>query len=80
MAPGAIFVTDSVGGQVLQLDDHDLEEVGHWDVAGNPTKIAFVGILGETEGHEEHGHEEMGMTATGTKKRGTWKRPRRSRS
>ena len=27
MAPGAIFVTDSVGGQVLHLDDHDLEEV-----------------------------------------------------
>jgi len=61
MAPGAIFVTDSVGGQVLHLDDHDLEEVGHWDVAGNPTKIAFVGIHGEPEGHEEEGHgEEMG--------------------
>ena len=61
MAPGAIFVTDSVGGQVLQLDDHDLEEVDHWDVAGNPTKIAFVGIYGEPEGHEEEGHgEEMG--------------------
>ncbi len=62
MAPGAIFVTDSVGEQVLQLDDHDLEVVDHWDVAGNPTKIAFVGIQGETEGHEEegHGHEEEG--------------------
>ena len=62
MAPGAIFVTDSVGGQVLHLDDHDLEEVNHWEVGGNPTKIAFVGIQGETEGHEEegHGHEEEG--------------------
>ena len=62
MAPGAIFVTDSVGGQVLHLDDHDLEEVNHWEVEGNPTKIAFVGIQGETEGHEEegHGHEEEG--------------------
>ena len=58
MAPGAIFVTDSIGGHVLQLDDHDLEEVDHWDVAGNPTKIAFVGIQGEAEGHDEHGHEE----------------------
>ena len=48
-APGAIFITDSVGGRVLQLDDHDLEEVTHWDVAGVPTKIAFVGILGEQE-------------------------------
>ena len=56
-APGAIFITDSVGGEVLQLDDHDLEVVNHWDVDGNPTKIAFVGILGETEEHEEHGHE-----------------------
>ena len=65
MAPGAIFVTDSVGGQVLQLDDHDLDEVGHWDVAGNPTKIAFVGIQGETEGHEEHGHEEAGHMEAG---------------
>ena len=53
-----MFVTDSVGGKVLQLDDHDLEVVESWDVAGNPTKIAFVGILGETEGHEEHGHDE----------------------
>ena len=42
----------------MQLDDHDLDVVNHWEVAGNPTKIAFVGIYGETEGHEEHGHEE----------------------
>ena len=62
MGPGAIFVTDSVGGQVLHLDDHDLEVVNHWDVSGTPVKIAFVGIHGETEGHEEegHGHEEEG--------------------
>ena len=46
---------------MLQLDDHDLEVVNHWDVDGNPTKIAFVGIYGETEGHEEHGHEEEHM-------------------
>ena len=57
-APGAVFVTDSVGGKVLQLDGHDLEVVESWDVAGTPNKIAFVGIFGETEGHEEHGHEE----------------------
>ena len=62
LAPGAIFVTDSVGGQVLHLDDHDLEVVNHWDIGGTPVKIAFVGIHGETEGHEEegHGHEEEG--------------------
>ncbi len=53
-APGAIFVTDSVGGEVFQLDDHDLEVVEHWHVAGVPTKIAFVGILGEAEGHDDH--------------------------
>ena len=57
-APGAVFITDSLGGEVMQLDDHDLDVVDHWDVDGNPTKIAFVGIYGETEGHEEHGHEE----------------------
>ena len=47
---------------MLHLDDHDLEEVNHWEVDGNPTKVAFVGIQGETEGHEEegHGHEEEG--------------------
>ena len=60
-APGAVFITDSLGGEVLQLDDHDLEVVNHWDVEGNPTKVAFVGIFGETEGHEEHGHEEEAM-------------------
>ena len=57
-APGAVFITDSVGGEVMQLDDHDLEVVNHWEVDGNPTKIAFVGIYGETDDHEEHGHEE----------------------
>ena len=57
-APGAIFITDSLGGEVMQLDDHDLDVVNHWEVEGNPTKIAFVGIYGETEGLEEHGHEE----------------------
>ena len=60
-APGAIFITDSVGGQVLQLDAHDLTETGHWDVSGSPTKIAFVGIVGgESGGHDEHGHDEQG--------------------
>ena len=52
-----IFITDSVGGKVLQLDEHDLEEVRHWDVAGAPTKIAFVGIVSEAEGHDDHGDE-----------------------
>ena len=57
-APGAVFITDSVGGMVFQLDDHDLEVVNQWPVAGTPTKVAFVGVFGESEGHEEHGHEE----------------------
>ena len=55
-APGAVFITDSMGGEVLQLDDHDLGVVDHWDVDGNPTKVAFVGIYGEPEGHDDHGH------------------------
>ncbi len=59
-APGAIFITDSVGDEVLQLDEHDLEVVRHWDVAGVPTKIAFVGIVGEAEGHDDHGEDEHG--------------------
>ena len=54
-APGAVFVTDSLGGEVLQLDGHDLEVVNHWDVDGNPTKVAFVGIVGEGEVHGDHG-------------------------
>ena len=54
---GAIFITDSVGGEVLQLDEHDLEVVGHWDVDGAPTKIAFVGIVGGEDEHDDHGDE-----------------------
>ncbi len=57
-APGAIFITDSVGGEVLQLDEHDLDVVAHWDVDGTPTKIAFVGIVDGDGEHEDHGHEE----------------------
>ena len=59
-APGAIFVTDPVGSAVLQLDDHDLEVVERWEVGGTPVKIAFVGVLGETGGHEEAGHADHG--------------------
>ena len=59
-APDAIFVTDSVGGEVFQLDGHDLEVVEHWHVEGTPTKIAFVGIVGEAEGHDDHeGHDHF---------------------
>ena len=63
-APGHIFVTNSGQGEVIALDAHDLEEVGHWEVSGTPTKIAFVGILGEgdhpEEGHDDHGHDDHG--------------------
>ena len=59
MAPGAVFITDSVGGMVCQLDAHDLEVVEHWDVSGSPTKIAFVGIMGGEDGdHDEHSDDE----------------------
>ena len=63
-APGHIFITDSMAGEVIALDTHDLETVNHWDVAGKPTKIAFVGILGEGDhpeaGHDDHGHDDHG--------------------
>ena len=49
--PGAVFITDSVGGKVLQLDDKNLKVVKSWKIAGNPTKVAFVGIQGKTKGH-----------------------------
>ncbi|MDE0031013.1 MAG: hypothetical protein OXU42_16625 [Deltaproteobacteria bacterium] len=49
--PGAVFITDSVGGKVLQLDDKNLKVVKSWKIAGNPTKVAFVGIMGKTKGH-----------------------------
>ena len=58
-APDHIFITDSTAGEVIALDAHDLEEVNHWEVDGLPTKIAFVGVLGEGE-HEEEGHDDHG--------------------
>ena len=67
-APGHIFITDSGAGEVLALDSHDLEVVGHWDVDGTPTKIAFVGILGEgdhpEQGHDDHGHGSGSMESS----------------
>ena len=56
-APDRIFITDSMAGEVIAMDAHDLEVVNHWDVAGKPTKIAFVGILGE-DGHDDHGDDD----------------------
>lgn len=56
-APGRIFITDSGADKVIALDAHDLEEVRHWDVTGTPTKIAFVGIQGKGDDHNEHGDE-----------------------
>ena len=64
-APDAIFVTDSGGGEVFHLDGHDLEVVEHWHVEGAPTKIAFVGIVGEAEGHDEHEEDEHGHADEG---------------
>ena len=57
-APGHIFVTDSAAGQVIALELHgdELEEVERWEISGQPTKVAFVGILGGEGGHPEHGH------------------------
>ena len=67
-APGHIFITDSGAGEVFALDAHDLEVVDHWHVAGKPTKIAFVGILGEgdhpEEGHDDHGHGSESMESS----------------
>ncbi len=58
-AIGAVFITDSVEGRVLQLDAHDQTDAGHWDVSGSFTKIAFVGIVGgEAGGQDEHSHDE----------------------
>ena len=56
-APGHIYITDSAAGEVLALDADHLEVVDHWDVDGKPTKIAFVGILGDGD-HPEEGHDD----------------------
>ncbi len=44
-APGAVFVTDPTGSQVIMLEDDDLNVVQSWNVGGMPTKLAFVGVL-----------------------------------
>ena len=52
---GRLLIGDGETGMVSVID---LEHGDSWEVSGNPTKVAFVGILGETDEHEEHGHEE----------------------
>ena len=64
-APGAVFITDPEGGEVLRLDDHDLEVVDRWEIAGSPTGIAFVGLLGEIEDAREHGRGQEGEEGHG---------------
>ena len=59
-APGHIFITDSAAGEVIALELHgdELEVAERWGISGQPTKVAFVGILGGEGGghHPEHGH------------------------
>ncbi len=57
-AADQIFITDSVAGEVIALDAQSLEVIERWRVPGEPTKIAFVGVLGESGsgGHDGHGH------------------------
>ncbi|MDE2786338.1 MAG: metal ABC transporter substrate-binding protein [Chloroflexota bacterium] len=79
-APGHIFITNSGAGEVIALDAHDLEEVNHWEISGTPTKIAFVGILGEgdheEEGHDDHGHDDHAGHDHGEGDPHFWQNPR----
>ncbi|WP_419936922.1 metal ABC transporter solute-binding protein, Zn/Mn family [Candidatus Palauibacter sp.] len=56
-----MFITNPGLGEVIALDLEHLEVEETWDIGGSPSGLAFVGTLGEGEGHEdedEHGHEE----------------------
>ena len=56
-----MFLTNPAQGEVIALDLDHLEVEEAWDVGGSPSGLAFVGTLGEGEGHEdedEHGHED----------------------
>ena len=55
-----MFITNPAQGEVIALDLEHLEVEEAWDVGGSPSGIAFVGTLGEGEGHEDdHGHGEF---------------------
>ena len=53
-------------GKVPDVYDRVLEVVNHWEISGSPTKIAFVGILGEgddpEEGHDDHAGHDHGAS------------------
>ena len=55
-----LYVADPNSGHVLGVHLEHMEIEEEWEVGGAPSNLAFVGILGEAEGHEEHGHEEEG--------------------
>ena len=55
-----LYVADPNSGHVLGVHLEHMEIEEEWHLGGAPASLAFVGIAGEAEGHDEHGHEEEG--------------------
>ncbi len=55
-----LYVADPNSGHVLGVHLEHMEIEEEWHLGGAPSSLAFVGITGEAEEHDEHGHEGEG--------------------
>ena len=55
-----LYVADPNSGHILGVHLEHMEIEEEWELGGAPSSLAFVGIAGEPEGHDDHGDEEEG--------------------
>ncbi len=53
-----LYLADRAGGHVLEYSLEEMEVEREWDIAGAPSRIAFLGLSGvEGDDHPEAGHD-----------------------
>ena len=53
-----LYAADPNSGHVLGVHLEHMEIEEEWELGGAPSSLAFVGLVEDEHGHEEHGHEE----------------------
>ena len=52
-----LYLADRAGGHVIEFSLADMEIEREWEIAGEPSRVAFLGLAGGGDDHPEEGHD-----------------------